>query len=110
MLRALLCNEFSFAAWAERRGKGSGPRAKQQVATHFRMLLEACDEHFAAHGSLIDLARLGRGETERQGKGQAAGYAIQAERTDEATDERGVIVPPGQGYRWGRRSDEEPHE
>lgn len=82
-LRAILTHEQSFAAYAAQRGRDSR-RAVGHIAEHFRMLLEAVDDAFAAHGVRNQLERAFRGEA-----------------TGEEFDERGRLVPNGQGFRFG---------
>ncbi len=99
-LKQILADRNTFAAYAQARGKG-GERGTAQVAGHFRLLLEGLDEAFASRGLAADLQDLGAGETERQGKGKAGRYAVQAAPSDEETDRSGSVVPPGHGEAWG---------
>lgn len=82
-LRAFLCHELSFAAYATARGKESR-REVGHVAWYFRSLLEAVDEAFAAHGA--------RNTAERFFRGEAEGVETSAD---------GRVVPRGQGFRFG---------
>jgi hypothetical protein len=82
-LRAFLTHEQSFAAYAAARGKESR-REVGHVAWYFRSLLQAVDEAFAAHGARNTVERAFRGAAESV-----------------STDERGRVVPKGQGFRFG---------
>jgi hypothetical protein len=88
LLQKLLLGDETFASLAIARGMDSRG-GRTAMANRFRWLLEAVDEEFAARGSLVDEVRAWRAEVE-----------------EVEVDERGRQVPRGQGYRWGRRSDE----
>lgn len=84
MLRDLLGGTMSLRQYAEARGK-SGERGVAAVGAQFQFLLQALDESFSAFGVAQEIR------------------AFQGEKTGEETDARGVVVPKGHGYRWGRK-------
>ncbi len=96
MLRQILCERMSLRQYAEHRGK-SGERGLAQVAAHFRLLLEGLDEAWAARGATIF-------EDDKKGEAHPRVLAERARPSQVETDERGVVVPPGKGYRWGLRA------
>lgn len=95
-LRQVLADGTTFAQYAEARGKG-GDRGRNQIGEHFRILLEGLDDAWAARGSAIF-------EEDAQGEMHPRILAQRAQREATETDERGRVVPQGQGYRWGRRT------
>lgn len=82
-LHEVLTGRQTFAQFAEARGKG-GDRGTAYMAEHFRILMENLDEDFAAEGVENIQERFFTGQ-----------------KTGEETDERGRVVPGGQGQYWG---------
>ena len=95
-LRQVLADGTTFAQYAEARGKG-GDRGRNQIGEHFRLLLEGLDDAWAARGAAIF-------EEDAKGEAHPRILAQRAQREATETDERGRVVPQGQGYRWGRRA------
>lgn len=95
-LRQILADGTTFAQYAEARGKG-GERGRNQIGEHFRLLLEGLDDAWAARGAAIF-------EEDAKGEVHPRILAQRAQREATETNERGCVVPQGQGYRWGRRA------
>ena len=86
LLRRILGEGRSFSEVSAILGKGTGEKGTRYIAERFRDALEELDKAFAAKGIVTGEIRAERQET-------SASHDY---------DERGVQVPSGTGYRWGR--------
>ena len=102
MLRRILIDGVSLQQEADRQGKGT-EYGRRQVAGHFRIILGYAAGAFEAHGSSARQRDTDPWIEGRRGTDRASDGLVRGERAEfigcEETDENGVCVPEGQGYR-----------